>query len=265
MGEIIAYTLCFNLFSEVQKATERLYKQNEGTKFRHIIADLGFPLIQGDVIPENIEDAKEKNSESLKSLAHRFGSEYVKFANIGVSQNTNQVLNYIQPKDDDALISCEPDEVQNEDGWVQAMADVLTELAYCAPHLIEHKELLATSPHAKLETINGRKVYVMEGNLNYGQVGYNCGWLNKIGGIAYPSTMTIYGGIEVCLMQDAKAQGKKWGILKDFSTTHTDYEKGTPNTSRLLREWKNYSVFSGKPQIQLEDWLKQQPKMYVVK
>ncbi len=96
---IYVYTLGFNLVSEVQKATERLYAQNEHN-FKHLIVDLGFPLTEGDVIPENIEEAKNDNSNALKFLANRFGSQYVKFENIGVSQNTTQVINYLKPTEE---------------------------------------------------------------------------------------------------------------------------------------------------------------------
>mgnify|MGYP001568893692 CR=1 FL=1 len=53
------YTLSFNLVTEVEKATERLYKQNKHN-FEHYIVDLGFPLVKGDEIPDNIEEGFEK-------------------------------------------------------------------------------------------------------------------------------------------------------------------------------------------------------------
>lgn len=265
---IYATTLCYNLFSECQKATEGLYRQNEGTKFKHIIADCGFPLIQGDVIPDDIEDAKEKNSESLRSLANRFGSEYLKIQNDGVSQNHTQVWHYLNPSDKDSYITACPDEIQVEDGWLQAMDDVLTELGYCAPHLTEHTELLANSPHTKIETINGREVYVMLGSINYGTVGVSCRMMNAMGGIAYPSNMPIYGGIESVLIHESQRLKERWGLLKDFRTNHTDYEKGTPNTSKWLRLWKNEIIFGKRGQMPFEDFLKEQkakPQMHIVR
>lgn len=257
MSKIIVATLSFNLVSETQKACERLYAQNE-INFRHLICDLGFPLLTGNDIPDDIEEAKKSNAEALKFLAARFGSEYVKFENLGCSCNWNQVVEYIQPEEEDIFISCESDEIQNEDGWVNAQADVLKGgLAYCAPRLVEHKELLENSPHAKLETIGGHEVYIMDGNLNYGNFSFITKFINKIGGIATPSTMEIYGGLEAVLRQQANNFGEKWGLLKNITTTHTDYEKGTPNTSRLLREWKNHIIFGKCGQMQFEKWLVQ--------
>ena len=264
---IYVVTLCYNLFSECQKATERLYKQNEGTKFKHILADCGFPLIT-DTIPDDIEEAKEKNTECLKSLAHRFGSEYLKINNEGVSQNHTQVWFHLNPNDEDSYITACPDEAQVEDGWLQAMDDVLKELGYCAPHLTEHTELLANSPHAKKETINGREVYVMLGNINYGTLGVSCRMMNAMGGIAYPSNMPIYGGIESILIHESKRLKERWGLLKDFRTEHTDFEKGNIGTSSLLRSWKNTIIFGKRGQMPFDIWLQEEkarPKMEIVK
>lgn len=248
------YTLCWNLFNQVEKAVERLYNQNEHD-FVHTIVSLGFPLIK-DEIPENIEEAKEENKENLKALAARFGCKFLHFDNIGVSQNTQKVYEHINPKYNDVLVSVCPDEIQNEHGWVNALAKVLQGgLAYCAPMLTEHKELLATSPHAELRLINGQEVYVMNGSLNYGTVAFSCGFIKKMGGIPYPSDMEIYGGLEFCLRNEARQLDMEWGILKNFTTTHTDFEKGTPNTSSLLRLYKNDIVLNGMKQITLDQWL----------
>lgn len=256
---IYIYTLAFNLFSEVQKATERLYRQNE-KNFHHIILDLGFPLINGNEIPQNIEEAQEQNSESLKALCARFGSGYLKAKNEGVSQNTTTVYKHINPTDEDMLISCEPDEIQVEGGWVDALANVIKGgLAYCAPRLTEHEDLLARSPHAKLKVIGGEEVYVMSGTLNYGQIAYNCGFLNKFGGIPFPAEAPIYGYLEHVLVRMINESGMEWGLLKNFTTDHTDYEKGTVGASKLLRQWKNDSIFyrikTGGKQIPFEEWL----------
>lgn len=254
---IYVVTLTFNLVSEVQKACERLYEQNEGTKFTHLICDLSFPLLTGNEIPEDLEEAKKSNSEALRFLAARFGAKYVKMPNIGVSQNWSQVIEYLKPTNEDYLVSCEPDEVQNENGWVQAMVNALKGgLAYCAPMLVEHKELLANNPNSTLTTIGGEEVYVIQGNINYGQISFSGEFLNLIGGIPAPSTMPIYGGIESVLHAMVNRFDRQWGLLKNYTTTHTDYEKGTPNTSKLLREWKNWCVFkSGGKQIQFDEWL----------
>lgn len=255
---IYVVSLAYNLISETQKACERLYAQNE-YNFIHLICDLGFPLREGNVIPDSIKEAQQDNSNALKFLAARFNAKYVKFNNMGCSQNWNQVINYLQPKDEDVLVSCESDEIQNEDGWVNAQANVITGgLAYCAPRLTEHKEVLENNPHVKLETIGGEEVYVISGNLNYGNVSISMKFIDKMGGIATPSNMTIYGGLEAVLANQAKILGERWGLLKNYTTTHTDYEKGTVGASKLLREWKNYSVFSEKPQITFEQWLTSQ-------
>ncbi len=255
--KINLYTLSFNLFTETQKATERLYAQNE-YNFKHYICDLGFPLIKGDEIPDSIQEAKEQNSESLKALCARFGSVYVKFENEGVSQNTSQIYKHINPSDEDVLVSCEPDEVQVENGWVNAMANALSGgLCFVAPHLIEHKDLFANSPYTELRTIGGEEVYVMKALVNFGQIGYSGRLLNKFGGVGVPDQAKIYGYLEGVLMNMVKESNGEWGILKNYSTIHTDAEKGTVGASTLLREWKNDSIYRrpSTGQIPFERWL----------
>lgn len=254
---IYVITLAYNLVSEVEKATKRLYEQNE-KKFVHYIVGLGFPLIKGDEIPENIPEAQKQNSESLKELSKKYGSKFAEMKNIGCSQNWTKVYNHIKPRVEDCFISCEPDEVQLENGWVNAMANALRGgLAYCAPHLIEHGELLAKSPYAELKIIGGEEVYAMLGNLNYGQVGYSGTFLNIVNGVPVPKEAFIYGYIESALQQSLEECNMKWGLLKNYTTEHTDYEKGTVGASKLLREWKNYLILEH-PEIKqqsLESWL----------
>lgn len=251
---IYTYTLAFNLFSETQNAVHRLFEQNDRREFKHYICDLGFPLLSGDVIPPDIEDAKRINTECLKQLAEETGSTYIKLENRGVSQNTGQLFRHIQPKDGDVLVSCEPDEIQNEAGWVHALASVLEadkNMGYCAPMLVEHDKILANTPHAKLETIGGQEIYVMSGNINFGQVGFSASFLNKIGGVPYLPNMPIYGGLEAAIKYHLDQLGMKWGLLKNYTTTHT-------NVPPLYRAWKDAIIYNPQDfggQISFEDWL----------
>lgn len=239
MGRNLVFTLAYNLVSETEAAVKRLYDQNDRGEFTHTIYDCGFPLLEGDKIPENIEEAKVINSQSLKELAVRHGSFYVKISNIGVSQNWTQAYNHFGIEDDDIMITCEPDEIQNEDGWVKAMCDVLRadeSVAYCAPTLFDHIELLKTSPYAIEKDIAGYKIYMMFGNINYGQIAIKGSFLNKMGGVPVPDGMSIYGGLETPLHDALAKFGMRWGILKDFTQHHT-------NVPKLLRDWKDVSIF----------------------
>lgn len=250
---IYTYTLAFNLFSETQAAIKRLFEQNDSREFKHFIVDLGFPLIIGDAIPPSIEDAKHINSECLKQLAEETGSTYIQFPNRGVSQNTGQLFRHIKPKDGDVLVSCEPDEIQNEAGWVKALSNVIeadSNIGYCAPMLVEHEKLLAESPYAKLETIGGQEIYIMNAGINYGQICYSATFLNRVGGVPYLPQMPIYGGLEAALEHHLRQLDMKWGLLKNYTTTHT-------NVPALLRQWKNWIVLehSDMPQMHFEEWL----------
>lgn len=249
----LCFTLAFNLVSETNSAVERLYAQNDRKDFFHTIFDCSFPLIEGDKIPDDISEAKELNSISLKSLAEKHGSDYQKIHNIGVSQNWQQVYQYYSPDDSDILVTCEPDEIQHEDGWINAIANVIRSngnMGYVAPMLIDHKENLKKNRYAHLESINGYSVYVVSGNLNYGQIGISAAMLNKMGGMGVPKKMPVYGGIESVLLDAAAKQGVRWGILKDYTQTHT-------NVPILLRQWKNEIIFNinERGQYSFEKWL----------
>lgn len=250
---IYAYSLAFNLVSETEQAVRLLYEQNDERDFKHYIIDLGFPLLKGDEIPDNIENAKRINTERLKSLAGDYGSLYLKMDNIGVSQNTGNFYRHIKPQDEDILCSVEPDEIQNEGGWIRAQADVLRAdktLGYVAPILVDAIPQLINNPLAPIEVIAGYNVMIIKGNINYGQVAYSGAFLNKIGGVPFLPQMQVYGGIEAALKHEIDKLGMRWGILKDYTTIHT-------NVPQLYRKWKDYIIFvtAGKPQIKFEEWL----------
>src|SRR4030042_1523045 len=95
------FTLCFNLVSEVEKTVRPLYENNRD--FIHVIVDCGFP-IEEDVIPDNFEIVKKRNTERLRDLCPKYGSTYLKIQNEGVSQNWNAVKKWLRLQDQDCLI-----------------------------------------------------------------------------------------------------------------------------------------------------------------
>lgn len=249
----LCFTLAFNLVSETQKAVENLYRQNDQCDFYHVITDCGFPLLEGDKIPEDIEEAKELNTIALKALAEKYGSGYVKIKNEGVSQNWTRMWEYFNPDDNDTMIGVEPDEIPIESGWIKCLGEVLRgddDMGYAAPTLIDNKEVLKRSGYAKPKIVAGHNVLVMLGSVNYGILGIKGSLINKMGGIAEYHLTPIYGNIESVLLAAIKKYNMQWCILQDYYQIHT-------NVPILLRQWKNEIIFNVKErgQYSFEKWL----------
>lgn len=254
---IFVHTLSFNLTSETEEATRLLYELNPDKNFRHVIVDLGFPLEYGADIPEDIAEAKKRNSNKLKDICAHYGSEYFKALNVGVSQNWNQVMNHVGITKNDVLICCDPDERPKTKGWVQAIADVLTnkKMAACALVMPDQKEWLVKHPtSATLMTIKGHDVFAINGTLSMAQVGFSGKFLIENGGVPVPEGHAIYGYIESAFSKALRNTGMGWCILSDYYVEHTE-------CSTLYRAWKTditSGKYTGNAQVDFEDWLRLQ-------
>lgn len=254
------FTLCWNLYHEVEQATDSLYRLNNKSDFIHFIVDLGFP-IEKDEKPVNIEETILNNSLKLTKLALKYGSNYVRLENKGVSGNWDQMYEILKASynfsDDDCLICADPDERPKNNGWVKAVGDVLKEPQYAWCSLVMPEHLKVLNPHNTISKPVGKyRVWRVIGNLNWAQGGFSGKFLNECGGVGVLENMPIYGGIEEASIYLMNKLGYTWCMLPDYVVEHTDYEKGTPNASRLLREWKNDIIFNLKEQITFEEWLK---------
>jgi hypothetical protein len=247
---ILVHTLAFNLFTEVEKATQDLYEQCGGQFDKHIIADVGFPIFF-DGLPKSVSEAQETNSVLLQGLAKKFGSEYVKIDNIGVSQNWNQVIMHSQIESG-CVICADPDERTKTKGWVKAIADVFEaqpKMAWVSLNTDAHEKLAQNGGLLHHKVKYGHDVYSVNGCSNWAQGGFNMDFLNEIGGVPVPNGgNSIYGWLEHASYQ---RMAGRWGwcILKDFYVEHTE-------NSTLYREWKNYVVFEKpKEQVSFADYL----------
>lgn len=252
------FTLAYNLTSEVEKTTKLLYEQNQKEPFHHLIIDLGFPLVT-DEIPASIEGAKEINTKALQELAKKYGSEYVKMPNIGVSQNWTQAYEYLKPADDDVIIPYDPDEHPVKEGWVKAMADVIREsgLGMVVLMMTIQLEMVSRFPHREKWHAGTRVLHLPDGSLNFALLAMSGKFMNTIKVVPAPEDYPLYGGIEWILYDLMRKHNFAWGLLPDYQVEHTDYEVGTPGTSKLLREWKNQIVWKRLQygQIKFEEWL----------
>lgn len=245
MNNNYVFTLAWNLTSEVEKATNLLYTLNSRQDFKHIIVDLGFPLIHGDKIPDDIDIAKKTNSKILKSICKIYGSDYLNIINKGVSQNWTSVYKAINMDNSDMIAGADPDEHPVNKNWVRAMGNVLRSkenIGLVSLMMTAHETIIKGIPYIK-KNINGENVYwIKEGLINWALIGLSGKFFNKIGKIPYPKDAEIYGYIETELLTLLNDNQYIWVILPDYKVRHTDYELGDKGTSKLLRMWKNQII-----------------------
>jgi hypothetical protein len=252
MNTNYCFTLSYNLPSETEKAVKRLYEQNDPKDFKHLIIDLGFPL-EEDKIPEDVEKSIQNNTETLKGMAKKYGSDYVKFSNIGVSQNWTQAYKYLNPDETDIIVGVDPDEQTLNPNWVKAMGDVMRSdknIALCSLIQPEQSRVIFKYNFDD-QMINGIMCYVMEGYISWALIGISGKFLKIIGGIPFPKLAPIYGWIESELFPLFEKNGYKWAMLPDFKVQHTE-------CSTIYREWKNDVVFNvdKREQVDFVTWLK---------
>jgi hypothetical protein len=257
---IYVHTLCWNFPSVVEKSVQSLYELNDKNDFKHFVICLDFPL-ETDEIPKNLFDARMNNREAIKKIALKYGSQFYIWANAGVSGNWTTLYCILKAdfdfSDNDCLIGADPDEMPQNKGWVKAIGDVLanSEYAICSLMLPEHLKVLNKENTTEFN-IAGHRVWEIKGTLNWGLIGISGRFLNRVGKVPQDDRYPLYGNIESACIHEMKQLGMKWCVLPDYISEHTDYEKGSEGHSRLLREWKNHLIFSGKPQISLEEWLR---------
>lgn len=242
---IIVHSLCWNLPSEVEKTTLLIYEQNGGVQFKHYICDLGFPLLVGDQIPDNIPKAIRINTDRLKEICRKFGSTYIRLENIGVSQNWTQIINHCQLKDEDIIIGADPDERTMDNNWINAMSLALEQpnVGMATLMMSEQSKVLHNWQHFD-RTICGVRMVDIVGSINWAMIGFNGKFTKAMGDVPFPTTHPIYGYIEHFVREALKNTGYKALFLPDHRVLHTDYELGnSEGSSRLLREWKNFIIF----------------------
>lgn len=249
-NRIVVHTLAYNLASEVREATRLLYEQNDAADFEHLIVDLGFPLLQGDEIPEDINKAKLFNAQANLNTALQYGSQFCSLRNEGVSQNWNVAKKQMDIRDTDVFICADPDERPKNNGWLKAIRDVISHgpnVAWCSLMMKEHLSHLG---NAKKMNIRGHEVYIMVGSLNWAQGGFSGKFLNEIGGVPVPAGAPIYGWIESACTEKMKKGGYVVAVLADYFVEHTE-------CSPIYRAWKTDVTSNVKQgQIDFEKWLK---------
>lgn len=251
---IYVFTLGYNLVSEITKTTKLLYMQNNRNDFHHIIVDLGFPMVEQGNIPDDFGVAKFNNTLSLMQLAQMSGSEYLSLPNIGVSQNWTRVCKHINPKDDDVIIGADPDERPCQDGWVRAMADVLTfgRIGLCSLINLEQVPVLPRL-NPKFAKANGHNVsFFPDGTCAWALIGISGKFFKALGSeIPVPFEGNRYGWIESATYPKFSKLGFAWCMMSDYFSLHTLWEGQS-----IYQDWKVYVIKNREGgQISFEDYL----------
>ncbi len=188
-------------------------------------------------------------------MADEYGSNYLKFMNRGVSGNWSNVIKQMDMDETDCIIGLDPDEVTVNDGWVDAMQEVLksdNKIALCALMMTDLETGFKERFEKQITEVNirGVRCYIIDGLLSWALIGISGEFLSKIGGvIPHPPKAPVYGWIESQLHPLIKQHGYKWCLLPDYRVTHT-------NNSILYREWKDRIVFKvNQGQPSFEEWL----------
>lgn len=233
------FTLAYNLVTEVEKTTNLLYDQNRSSDFKHLIVDLGFPLVNGHDIADNFDEAKRINSQALAGIAEVYGSQYVKMENIGVSQNWTQVFRYINPGDDDVLIGCDPDEHPTDEGWVKAMGEVLRFGNTGLSSLINLDQVKPLSTmEVRRSVIKGHRVtYPPDFSCAWALIGMRGSFIKAMGEIPVPEKASKYGWIEQATYPKFKELGFSWCFLSDYFARHTVWDGNS-----VFQDWKFYVI-----------------------
>lgn len=248
---IKTFTLAYNTPSTI---ADRLNDMKNLSK-SHTVIDLGFPL-QYDEYPDNVELSALLSSHRLSTDCFKYGANYIKLPNKGVSQNWTSVFRILEVGLDDVLIGIEPDEVCDNYDWVFAMGDIINaekKIAVVSLNTIEHQKLIDDGLfNCEEQIIGGHRVYIVNGLSNWGMIGINGRFLHRFDGVPIPNKYSIYGHIESACYSKILEAGYKWCILADHYCRHIE-------TSQLYRHWKTditSGEYTAEKQISFDKWLK---------
>jgi hypothetical protein len=224
--------------------------------------DLEYPLKDKFEIPKDIKQSIKDNTEALKAIALKYGSEYIKIKNVGVSQNWSAVAQCVKLTEDDVLIGVCPDEMIDDKcgGWISAMGEILMHNTLYGYASLIMKEQFAelNENNSYNKTVNGINIIEINGNLMIPILGLSGRFYKEMGGVPHPNGVAIYGGIEQSLWEYANKLNYKWCMMKDYIVKHpTDIDND------LYRQWKNDLIFGnykGQKQIQFTEWLELKSK-----
>jgi hypothetical protein len=261
MSQVIVHTLGYNIPELIEEATVSLYKLNPENTYKHVIADLGYPLGQKreswEMVPQHMGINKRKNAVEIVDIGTLHMSDFVRVPNKGVSGNWTQIAQMYDIGRGDVLIGADPDERPMDKGWVDAMAKVMQGDSSIAIVSLVLPELLALEGFFEKyfwgeREVNGIRVWEGKSMCQWALIGISGNFISAVGGIPHPDAAPLYGWIETACDIHMKRLGMKWVILPDYRVQHIA-------SSPLAQEWKNWMVGPGldSGQVPFEQWLRE--------
>jgi hypothetical protein len=240
------FTLGYNT---PQSLHDRFLQMGEYAK-GHTLFDLGFPLI--DEATNNIYNL---GATLNISNCNKYGVEYYKIPNKGVSQNWTSAFTELRVGMKDVLVGVEPDEVTDDYSWIPKMGQIIEadpKMAVVSLNTSGHQTMIDKGQLSHtVETIAGHKVYIINGLSNWAMIGVNGAFLHRFEGMPVPSGHSIYGHIESACYPLMQLGRYRWCILADHYCMHIE-------TSKLYRQYKTDVTsgdYVGKNQIPFDKWL----------
>lgn len=261
MSQVIVHTLGYNIPELIEEATVSLYELNPENTYKHVIADLGYPLGQKreswEMVPQHMGINKRKNAVEIVDIGTLHMSDFVRVPNKGVSGNWTQIAQMYDIGRGDVLIGADPDERPMDKGWVDAMAKVMQGDSSIAIVSLVLPELLALEGFFEKyfwgeREVNGIRVWEGRYLCQWALIGISGSFIHAAGGVPYPEVAPIYGHIEGACDTMMKHLGMKWVMLPDYRVQHI-------SSSPLAQEWKNWVAGEGLDvgQISFEQWLRE--------
>lgn len=237
----VIITICFNRPDKIRSAIQRLEATQNTNGFEKYLIDVAYPL------PD-----KKTNAVDLALIANRNNWTLLKpLKNRGVAGNWTWAVNELSLTHGDCIIGMDPDSEPVDDGWCDAVVDVIRfgNIAYCGLTRISPPGLETEVDESKYmysrSYINTRKVRHYGEPIGWPMGGFNAGFI-KEGRLTQPRSH--YGFIEIDSINNMRGTDWKWVMLDEFRDQTS--ERGEPT----YRDWKIEQA-QGKTDLDFEAWL----------
>lgn len=240
----VIITLAFNDPDQVQKAVKRLKETQDLTDYEYYIIDPGYPI-----------PSKAENFYRLVDISRAYNVDIIRpFQNRGVSGNWRWAVYELGLQKGDVIIGMDPDSAPQEQGWCDAVSDVLTQeekpIAYCGLTRISPPQLSTEVDESRksytIDTLGERKVRFYAEPVSWPMGGFNVQFVRERG-IHQPRTR--YGFIEMGTIRLMEGTAWDWCMLDDFHDA--TFDRG----DQRYQEWKIKQA-RNETHLDFEDYLK---------
>jgi hypothetical protein len=213
----VIMVLCYNRPEVIEQAIKRLNETQDINGYECFLIDVRYPL------PD-----KNENFKQLAPMALKYGFDFLRPAmNRGVSGNWTWVVNELGLRGNDVLIGMDPDSMPQNNGWCDALTDVLsqgdTPIGYCGLTRVSPPELSTERDESGIgyiiKEVGGRRLRMFSQPMSWPMGGFNAGFVNEVG-IHQPRSR--YGYIEIATIKEMEKTHWDWGLLDEFFDATSD-------------------------------------------